>query len=291
MARFRMVEVRIWSDAKFRSLTPIPPCGQGLWLHLLTCQQTSIIPGVIIAGKLTICDTLKWSPEQFDIPFQELYENGMANADFDARLIWLPNALKYNKPPNENVIIGWKNMWSEVPECELKNTIWTALHEHISEERPQWLDSFYNSCGYGIGNGIGNGMPNKEKEIEIDIDTLSPEHRSGNDTKPSDEKKSSKQKQSQKKTTYSEDFLQFWTAYPRKVGKGDAWKEYQKVKSELPPIGELVSIVERHAETEQWTKDGGQFIPHPSRWFKQRRWEDEVDTKPKIVKPHYTKDY
>jgi hypothetical protein len=253
-----------------------------------------MIPGVIIAGKLTICDTLKWLPEQFDIPFRELSEKGMVKADFGARLIWLPNALKYNKPPNENVIIGWKNMWSEVPECELKNAIWMALHEHISEERPQWLDSFYNSCGYGIGNGIGNGMPNKEIEIEIDIDTLPPERGSGNGdgSESSKPNTSSHSKPSQKKrSSYSEDFLRFWSAYPRKVGKGDAWKEYQKVRGDLPPIGELVSIVERHAETEQWTKDGGQFIPHPSRWFKQRRWEDEVDTKPKVVKPHYTKDY
>jgi hypothetical protein len=101
----------------------------------------------------------------------------------------------------------------------------------------------------------------------------------------------SKQKPSPKKETYSKDFTLFWETYPRRIGKGAAWKSYQKVRAELPPIDELVTIVERHCRTEQWTKDNGQFIPHPSTWLNQRRWEDEVDAKPKIVKPHYTKDY
>lgn len=92
---------------------------------------------------------------------------------------------------------------------------------------------------------------------------------------------------------YSDDFLRFWSAYPRKTGKGKAWEKYQIAAENdvLPPIDELVSIVERHAETDQWTKDNGQFIPHPATWLYQRCWEDEVDAKPKIVKPHYTKDY
>jgi hypothetical protein len=25
----------------------------------------------------------------------------------------------------------------------------------------------------------------------------------------------------------------------------------------------------------EWTKDGGQFIPHPATWLNQKRWEDE----------------
>jgi len=35
--RYRKVEVRTWGDEKFRALSPIPPCGQGLWLFLITC--------------------------------------------------------------------------------------------------------------------------------------------------------------------------------------------------------------------------------------------------------------
>ncbi len=34
--RYRKIEVKTWSDTKFRSLSPIKPCGQGLWFYLLT---------------------------------------------------------------------------------------------------------------------------------------------------------------------------------------------------------------------------------------------------------------
>lgn len=92
---------------------------------------------------------------------------------------------------------------------------------------------------------------------------------------------------------YSDDFLRFWSTYPRKTGKGKAWEKYQIAAENdvLPPIDELVSIVERHAETDKWTKDGGQFIPHPATWLYQRCWEDELDAKPRVVKPQYTRDY
>ena len=35
-------------------------------------------------------------------------------------------------------------------------------------------------------------------------------------------------------------------------------------------------------EVAQLQKDGGQFVPHPTTWLNQRRWEDEVDTIPKV---------
>lgn len=31
--------------------------------------------------------------------------------------------------------------------------------------------------------------------------------------------------------------------------------------------------------SEQWKKDGGQFIPHPTTWLNGDRWEDEVEIK------------
>ncbi|MNN45995.1 hypothetical protein D3C81_1603530 [compost metagenome] len=26
----------------------------------------------------------------------------------------------------------------------------------------------------------------------------------------------------------------------------------------------------------EWTKEGGQFIPYPETWLKDKRWEDEI---------------
>jgi hypothetical protein len=40
MSRYRKIEVRTWSDEKFRELSAIPPSGQGLWFFLLTGPHT-----------------------------------------------------------------------------------------------------------------------------------------------------------------------------------------------------------------------------------------------------------
>jgi hypothetical protein len=75
--------------------------------------------------------------------------------------------------------------------------------------------------------------------------------------------------------TYSDDFLSFWSAYPRRVGKGAAWKAWMKSNGK-PPLEEIIQAIKRQQSTDQWRKDGGQYIPNPSTWINQRRWEDEI---------------
>ena len=37
-----------------------------------------------------------------------------------------------------------------------------------------------------------------------------------------------------------------------------------------------MSAIEAQKKSPQWTKDGGQFIPHPATWLNGKRWEDQV---------------
>lgn len=69
------------------------------------------------------------------------------------------------------------------------------------------------------------------------------------------------------------DFEQFWSAYPRKINKQGALKAFEKVDI---PVETLLAALENHKRSAQWVKDGGQFIPHPTTWLNQRRWESEL---------------
>lgn len=71
-------------------------------------------------------------------------------------------------------------------------------------------------------------------------------------------------------------FGEFWAAYPRKIGKDAARKAFAKRKPDADLLAEMVSAIHVQARSEQWCKDGGQFIPHPSTWLNQGRWDDEV---------------
>lgn len=68
-------------------------------------------------------------------------------------------------------------------------------------------------------------------------------------------------------------FAEFWSSYPKKVGKGAAEKAFRKLKASVYPL--LIPAIERQRRTAQWQKDGGQYIPNPATWLNQERWRDE----------------
>jgi len=71
---------------------------------------------------------------------------------------------------------------------------------------------------------------------------------------------------------YMDDFDMFWMTYPKKVGKEAAKKAWLKVNPNLTVVLQALSW---QKESPQWFKNNGQFIPNPSTWINQHRWEDE----------------
>jgi len=115
MSRYRKVEVKTYGDEKFRKLSPIPPCGQGLWLYLITGPHTTSLPGLFRAGRAALAEELGWSQEAFDKAFAEVFEQGMVKADWDNRVVWIPNAIKHNPPASPNVVTHWRAEWNLYP--------------------------------------------------------------------------------------------------------------------------------------------------------------------------------
>lgn len=77
-----------------------------------------------------------------------------------------------------------------------------------------------------------------------------------------------------------ERFGVFWKAYPRKVGKGAAEKAFKRLKVNDDLLSEMLEAIESSKRSYQWTRDGGQYIPHPTTWLNQKRWEDEAEPVP-----------
>jgi len=72
-----------------------------------------------------------------------------------------------------------------------------------------------------------------------------------------------------------EAFARFWQAYPRKVGKAAALAAWRKRK---PPLDAVLAALVWQTKGEQWTRDGGQYVPNPATYLNQGRWEDEPTT-------------
>jgi len=76
-------------------------------------------------------------------------------------------------------------------------------------------------------------------------------------------------------------FDEFWKAYPKKVGKAAAKKAYTRIKPTKELHAKMLAAIETAKRSDQWTKDNGQFIPHPTTWLNQGRWDDELEVTPK----------
>lgn len=81
----------------------------------------------------------------------------------------------------------------------------------------------------------------------------------------------------------SEHFNIFWSAYPKKRGKGQAEKAFAKAFKEAMkrgiPLDELFAQIpvalERAKNSADWQEADGKYIPYPAKWLNGRMWEDE----------------
>ena len=90
----------------------------------------------------------------------------------------------------------------------------------------------------------------------------------------------------QKTTSLVENlFEEFWSAYPRKTGKGSAKISYAKAVGKIKHE-DLIVAVRRYASDPNLPEP--QFVPHASTWLNQERWSDGA--LPDRKKPSSTSD-
>lgn len=70
-------------------------------------------------------------------------------------------------------------------------------------------------------------------------------------------------------------FNEFWSAYPRKVGKKDAVKAWKKLKPDDALRKAILDGVGRWKQSDQWQRDNGQYIPYPATFLNGERWNDD----------------
>ena len=75
----------------------------------------------------------------------------------------------------------------------------------------------------------------------------------------------------------------FWNAYPKKKGKDKAVGVFDR-KGCVAILDVILSAIAAQKRTDQWTKEGGQFIPYPASWLNSGGWKDE--TKVEVSRPY-----
>ena len=70
-------------------------------------------------------------------------------------------------------------------------------------------------------------------------------------------------------------FDEFWSKYPKKAARQAALKAWSRIAASVP-TADIMAGLDRARRSEQWLKDGGQFVPHASTWLNGGRWTDDL---------------
>lgn len=70
-------------------------------------------------------------------------------------------------------------------------------------------------------------------------------------------------------------FDEFWKPYPRKDGRKEAKKAFDKLNPSEDTLAVMLAAIRRQVASEDWKKDGGKFIPYPATWLNGERWTDQ----------------
>lgn len=71
-------------------------------------------------------------------------------------------------------------------------------------------------------------------------------------------------------------FEKFWQTYPNKKAKKKALEKWMRMEPSPELAEKIIAGVEAAKKTHQWKKDNGDFIPHPTTYLNQERWNDEL---------------
>jgi hypothetical protein len=176
--------------------------------------------------------------------FQELLEVG-----------WLEVS-----PSGEVSVHDWDDWQSQVPDDPTKSKRQADYRERnrerLAEEQRKRRGDVTTDRNDGITTDRGDVQTETETETETDTET----------------EKKKREKKSLSPMVPSPDFETFWHNYPRKVGKQAALQAWKRHK---PILDQCLAALTWQRESEDWQKDGGNFVPHPATWINQHRWEDE----------------
>jgi len=156
---YRRVTVRMYGDERFTRLSPLQPSGQALWLYLLTGPHTGPIPGVFVAGRAALAETLAWDSEAFAKAFAEVLAEGLVLFDEKTRLCFIPNAIRHNAPPNPNVVKSWRAHWLLLPECPMREQIREHILTALTEVSEAFGKAFEEACGKTFVKASGKTLP------------------------------------------------------------------------------------------------------------------------------------
>lgn len=172
---YRKVDTKVWNDEKVMGLNPTEKL---IWLFLLTSPFTTNLPGLFVATEEALASflgiPLEGPPKGFRSPsgspsegfregFRELCRKGFLKADFARRVVFLPHAVRYNRPESPNAAKGFANRLADIPDCALKEESIRVFDEDSKHWRPSFRKA-WEVASEGLRKGFRKGSRQEQEQ-------------------------------------------------------------------------------------------------------------------------------
>lgn len=160
----------------------------------------------------------------------------------------------------------------------------TAKQRAVTAKRVSKHKVKSNGDGNGDGNGDSVSESLKERYLELELELDS-------------KKKNTKKKKASIPENYSDTFEEFWSAYPRREGKGHAWAAWLKnlkraaassKRAEDETVEQFLARRANDYAAFTSTKDR-EFIRLPATWLNGGNWDDETGSR--VARPEEMKNW
>ena len=148
MPAYDVIHRQLWDSKSFRSLSEN---ARILFIYLLTCKHRYTF-GYFILGDGETTDDLQWQPRRLRGAWADILRSpDMVKRDEENRIIFVVNALKFNKPANPNVVKKWGELLDALPLSPLVGDLVAKADEYLPEEwQRRWLNGALNKRGPSI---------------------------------------------------------------------------------------------------------------------------------------------
>jgi hypothetical protein len=142
MARFYPISPLFWTDEKTAAWDEPT---RNLAFYVLTCEHRNL-EGLYRLPYAYVAADLGWAVDEVSFRMETLIDCGFIKYDPDARVIFLPKALKYHQPTSPNHVKGALNDLASVPDTCLLDDFLEAANRYaptLAKALPnpsEWVD-------------------------------------------------------------------------------------------------------------------------------------------------------
>ncbi len=139
--RYRRVYASDWQQSAVQSLNDSE---RVVWLYARTGPQSTSVGIYRLSTAVAVEDLGNVTPDEFDQRLEVVCRVFEWSFDPAVHVLWIPHWLEENPPQSPNVVISWRTLLGNVPDCTIKCEAVEAIHRSLKDMPEAFRKAFGN---------------------------------------------------------------------------------------------------------------------------------------------------